>query len=39
MAFVDGPDTAQLATEGDGQDSSEPPNRDRKLVHRKSSFP
>ena len=31
MVFVDGPDTAQLATEGDGQDSSEPPNRDRKL--------
>lgn len=31
MAFVDGPDTAQLATEGDGQDSLEPPNRDRKL--------
>lgn len=31
MAFVDGPDTAQLATEGDGQDSSEPPNHDRNL--------
>lgn len=31
MAFVDGTDTAQLATEGDGQDSSEPPNRDRNL--------
>jgi protein-serine/threonine kinase len=31
MAFVDGPDTAQLATEGDGQDSSEPPNRDGNL--------
>ena len=31
MAFVDGPDTALVATEGDSQDSSEPPNRDRKL--------
>ena len=31
MAFVDGPDTDQVATEGDSQDSSEPPNRDRKL--------
>ncbi len=29
MAFVDGPDT-QVATEGDSQDSSESPNRDRK---------
>ena len=31
MALVDGPDAPQLATEGDSQDSSEPPNRERKL--------
>lgn len=29
MALVDGPDTALVAAEGDGQDSSEPPNGDR----------
>ncbi|KAI9445593.1 Pkinase-domain-containing protein [Lactarius indigo] len=31
MAFVDGPDATQVATEADSQDSSEPPNRDRGL--------
>ncbi|KAH9177110.1 Pkinase-domain-containing protein [Lactarius sanguifluus] len=31
MAFVDGPDAAQAAADGDSQDNSEPPNRDRGL--------
>jgi protein-serine/threonine kinase len=30
MALLDTPDDAQASSEGDGQDSSEPPNRDRK---------
>ena len=30
MALLDSPDDAQASSEGDGQDSSEPPNRDRK---------
>lgn len=30
MALLDNPDGAQASSEGDGQDSSEPPNRDRK---------
>ena len=31
MALLDTPDDAQASSEGDGQDSSEPPNSDRKL--------
>src|SRR5258708_34876559 len=30
MALLDTPDDAQASSEGDGQDSSEPPNSDRK---------
>ena len=39
MALLDAPDDTQASTEGDGQDSSEPPSSARKISHQKDSQP
>jgi protein-serine/threonine kinase len=39
MALLDAPDDTQASSEGDGQDSSEPPSSDRKISHQQDSQP